>query len=99
MAPSPQRVIKSQGLALAIKAATGENPTVTDYPDFSELTFDEDQVKRLRQKLKSALSAAPGDVRVDLAPVITPVVLEKVIPLAVIGLLGAYVLGRYKVLF
>lgn len=97
--PTPQQVIKSQGLAFAIKTATGELPTVSDYSDYSELTFDEDQVKRLRQKLKNALSSAPGDVRVDLGPVITPVVLEKIAPLAIIGLLGAYVLGRYKVLF
>jgi hypothetical protein len=94
------RVLKSQGLAFAIKTATGENPTVTEYPDYSELTFDEDQVKRLKTKLRDALKpGAPGDVRVDLAPVVVPVVLEKVAPIAIIGIVGIYLLGRYKVLF
>lgn len=94
----PSRVLKSQGIAFAIKTATGENPIVSDYPDYSELAFDPEQVKRLREKLRGALSAAPGDVRVDLAPVVVPVVLEKVAPLAIAGLLAAYLLGRFKVM-
>ena len=94
-----QRTLRSQGLAVAIKAATGEAPLVSDYPEYSELTFDPEQVKRLRAKLRGALVAAPGDVRVDLSPVVVPVVLEKILPLALAGLLGAYLLGRYKVLF
>lgn len=96
---TPQTVIKSQALALAIRSATGETPLVTDFDTYSELSFDEDQVKRLRERLKSALSSAPGDVRVDLSPIITPVVLQKVVPIAIIGALAAYVMGRYKVLF
>lgn len=96
--PSPARILKSQGIAFAIKTATGENPIVSDYPDYSELAFDPEQVKRLREKLRGALSAAPGDVRVDLAPVVVPVVLEKVAPLAIAGLLAAYLLGRFKVM-
>jgi len=95
---TPARILKSQGLAFAIKAATGENPLVSDYPDYSELTFDPEQVKRLRDKLRSALSAAPGDVRVDLSPVVVPVVLEKIAPLAIAGIIGIYLLGRYKVI-
>lgn len=96
--PSTNRIIKSQGLSLAIKAATGESPSVFDYPEYAELSFNPEQVKRLRQKLRSALSAAPGDVRIDMAPVVVPVVLEKVAPLAIAGLLAAYLLGRFKIL-
>lgn len=95
----PARILKSQGIAFAIKTATGENPIVSDYPDYSEIAFDPEQVKRLRQKLRASLSAAPGDVRVDLSPVVVPVVLEKVAPLAIAGLLAAYILGRYKIPF
>ena len=97
--PTPATILKSQGLAFAIKTATGENPIVTDYPEYSELSFDPEQVKRLRAKLRSALSAAPGDVRMDLSPVVIPVVLEKVAPLAIAGLVGAYLLGRFKIPF
>lgn len=95
---TPARVLKSQGLSLAIKAATGETPIISDYTDYSELSFDPEQVKRLRQKLHAALSAAPGDVRIDLAPVIVPVVLKKIAPLAIAGMLGIYLLGRFKIL-
>jgi hypothetical protein len=93
------RTLKSQGIAFAIKTATGEQPIISDYPDYSKLSFDPEQVKRLREKLKSAISSAPGDVRIDLAPVFVPVALEKLAPFAIAGLLGAYLLGRYKVLF
>lgn len=95
----PARVLRSQGLAFAIKTATGESPFVSDYPEYSELTFDPEQVKRLRAKLRGALSAAPGDVRVDLSPVVVPVVLEKVAPIAIAGLVAAYILGRFKIPF
>jgi hypothetical protein len=99
MANTPLRVIKSQGTALAIKAATGEMPLVTDYENYTTLSFSPEQIKNLRVKLKSAMNAAPGEVRVDFAPIITPVVLEKIAPLALLGLLGVYLLGRQKVLF
>lgn len=95
----PATILKSQSLALAIKAATGESPIVTDYKNYSELSFNPDQVKRLQTKLKAAMSAAPGDVRINLVPVVVPVVLEKVLPLALVALGVAYFLGRKKVLF
>ena len=101
---SLQTRLKAQGLALAIRTATGESPLVSDFSDYSELTFDPEQVKRLRVKLRGALDSAmkpgePGDVRLDPTPIVLPVVLEKVLPVVLLSALAIYLLGRYRIPF
>lgn len=74
----------------SIRALTGTAPIVTNYPDYTGITFTADQKTILQGVIGSAMTPkTPGRLRVDLGPVIWPPVLKRLIPL----LIGAGVLG------
>ena len=94
MAVSLQTMAQASVIAEAINTLSGVTPTIKYYPDHAELTFSAKDAKNIRQQLKARLKAAPGSVRIDTRPIITPLALEMLAPYAIAALAGAFLIGR-----
>jgi hypothetical protein len=89
--------IEAQGLALAIKTATGEEPVVDFAADGSaQLYFTEDAAKRLSNRLYDSFGKPPGKIKVNMAPVVLPAVIRKYGIYVAIAVLAVYFAGRQK---
>lgn len=87
---------KALGYSAAIRLAIGSDPVVKEYPDYIQISFTPDQQKALTSYIESQMKKGPSDVRVDIAPIITPIAMKKVLPFAFLALSGAYMLGKRK---
>lgn len=95
MATNPlQTRLQAEGIALAIKTATGKAPLVQYYSDgHVEIYFKEADIKFLREYLETALSKKPSaDIRLNALPILLPVVLKRVYPLIIGLVLAGYLL-------
>lgn len=79
-------VSKAELYAKGIQAITGERPVINYYADHAEIRFKPSQVKKLRESMESG---KPSEVKIDFLPIAAPIVLKKLIPLAV----GLYIAG------
>lgn len=91
--------IKAEAIAALFLAFTGERPTLEkgrdDFGEFIRIKFSERQLEALRLNLDTLINKEPGDVRMDLAPVFTPLIIKKGLPYILgAGALGA-IGGRY----
>jgi hypothetical protein len=76
-------------MAAAIKAATGVRPRVEDGGKYAILRFTPGGQVAARSWLESQLAKKPGDVRVEVSPVLNPFIAKKALPY----LLGAAAAG------
>lgn len=99
---SPELEAKGYALALNMLAPAG-NARVTEVPGGFLVAPDAAQARFMREVLerkltKKASSGIPGvsrqKVKLDLSPVYMPIVLKRVIPIALVLLVGGYVLGK-----
>lgn len=81
--------LKAEAIAAAVKAAVGVRPQIVDGGKYALLRFSPSGQVAARGWLESQFGKPPGDVRVDVGPVVNPVVLKKALPY----LLGALALG------
>lgn len=75
-------------LAAALAPIAGSVPTVTNYADYSAITFSPDQEERLSAWILTQLRKEPGPVRIDASGVAVRVLLRQYWPYMV-GLAGA----------
>lgn len=91
-------ISNTETLALAIKAAIGHKPTAVYYADHSELSFTPEQVQALQGKLREQVAllkkTPPGKVRVNINPIILPVILQETAPFIIGALLLSFLAGR-----
>ena len=82
------RTTKAHTLADAIALVLGSDPIVTDYDQYSMISFSADQQKKIRDYIKAQLAGKPGDIRIDTDPIVNPLIIEQAIPY-VIGIFAA----------
>lgn len=92
---------KAEAIATGLAVFTGERPKMRkardDYGEFIEITPTERQADILRRQLEAWLDKEPGEVRVNLGQVWTPIMVKKAGPWAV-GLAAAGIfIGRKSV--
>lgn len=86
--------LQAAGLIAAVKIITGEDPIVTNYPTYTEISFTPSQQVKLRDQLEAMLSSSAGSVRVTAGPVVYPVVLKRAIPLLIIAFALGFIIRR-----
>ena len=90
---------KAAALKAAVQAATGEQPELVHYPEYSLLKFSPEANARLRARFESQMgqigTGAPADVRVDLVPIVGPYVAKRVAVVLLGALAVGYLAGRY----
>lgn len=87
------KTIKTNAISLFLLAITGAQPEIIKYPEYNELVLSNNQNQIIRELLNKMLSADPGNVRINLKPIITPIVLRRYWPwLAGVGA-GVLILG------
>jgi len=74
---------------------TGSPPIVTSYPEYTQIAFTGDQQGKLQAEIEKIIAREPGDVRVDIMPVITPIMLKRVIVYMAIAGAAGWFAGRY----
>lgn len=88
------REAKAQAFSLAIQLFTGQPPILDRQENFTEISFTPEQVQKIQSLLKQWHDAEPGEIRVNVKPVLLPFYLKKYgIYLAGIAL-GGILLGR-----
>jgi len=89
--------LQAEALAFAIETATQEKPYVSYFADgHAELYFDKEQIPRLQSFVNTLIKKAPGNVRINFAPVLIPVILKKILPVMLLLLAGGYLVGKLK---
>jgi hypothetical protein len=89
-APGNVSSLQVSTIVAIVRMLTNEPPIVTNFGDYTEISFTPAQQVSLRGLITQAMAGkASGAVRVNLSPVILPPVLKRLIPL----LLGVFALG------
>lgn len=97
------RSVRAEAIASTVYFFTGERPLQLDGQDthgaFTKIIFTPGQVVKLRAMLEGWMESAPGDVRVEVDPVIRPIIIKKAAPwlagsALAGGLLGFFGMGR-----
>ena len=89
------RKVKAEALSFLIRIYSGQAPIITEHADYTQIDFSPEQAKLLRNQLTAWQDMAPGDIRINVKPVIVPYVLKRYGPFIAIGLMGAVLLGRF----
>ena len=91
MAFDLQREFKTTALAAAVQVITGRPPFIERYDTYNNILLDQDQIKKSQDYLTKLIEGEPGEVRIDVRPVIMPVLWRKYWPL-VVGIPGGLIL-------
>lgn len=95
------RSVKAEAIAAGIAALTGSRPNMRQAQDdhgvYIEITPTEQQADILRRQLEAWLSKEPGDVRVNLSSIWTPVVMKRTLPWAALYGAACIFVGRKSV--
>jgi len=86
-------ILKANAYALAIKQITGELPVIVYYEDRAEINFTKRQANIIRSMLTSK---KPPDVKINLMPVLIPLIAKKVIIYTLATLAAGYIVGKIK---
>lgn len=81
---------KATAYATAIYLAIGSDPIVEEKSDHMRIRFTTDQQKKLREFIERQMKKGSGDVRVELAPVLMPIFMKRLLPLAGATLAGFF---------
>lgn len=85
---------KIRALQVFAAAITGEAPAIINRGDYVEIQFSPRQKEFIQNYIKRSLTAAPGDVRIDMYGVAMPPILQVYGKIALVVLLAAFFLGR-----
>ncbi len=78
--PSTQTRLQAEAIAAALVLVTGERPLLRTDGDSITVVFTEAQKLKLQDLLKDWLETPQGNLRVEVAPVVMPVVLRRIAP-------------------
>jgi hypothetical protein len=87
-------VLKVQGILALIRGMTGESASAVYSEDHVDIVLTPAQQQRVGRVFANMMSGAPGRIRIDVLPIITPPLVQKfgLIAAAVLG--AAYIAGR-----
>jgi hypothetical protein len=88
------REAKAQALAFAIQLVTGQPPIIDRQADYTEISFTPEQAEKLQDVLSAWQSQEPGEVRINIKPVVLPYVIKKYGLYLAAAVLGGVLLGR-----
>ena len=72
-----KRAIKVAAIIYIVEQYTGQSPIVEEFPGYTYIKFTPNQIEKLQQILKNWMDAAPGEIRVDVQPVLLPFFLKR----------------------
>jgi len=76
--PNPlTKETKTLALYALIVQYTGEAPTIKRYDTYNQILLTQSQNKKLENVLDNWWSKDPSDVRINVAPIILPVIIKK----------------------
>lgn len=87
------REVKTAAISAAVLAYTGKAPIITRFPDYNEISFSPDQAAALQSVLASWHDSAPGEIRINIKPVLVPFYFKKYWPYLAGVLLVGLALG------
>lgn len=86
-------ILKANLYSLAIKKLTGEEPIIIYYKDRAQINFTKSQAIKIQKMLTSKETP---DVKINLFPVILPIIAKKVLLYTAITLISGYIVGKLK---
>jgi len=89
------RTLKTNAISLFLYSITGESPVIEKYPDYNQLVLSNEQKEKLRQILTEFMAREPGEIRMELQPIILPVLLKRYWPWLAGISAGALLLGLF----
>ena len=91
--------IKSEAVALGLYKMTGRRPIIADVAGKARIYWAPQDLPFVREwfenQVMRAGSLPPGDVSVDLVPVVGPYVAKSAVPLVLLTLAVGVLAGRY----
>lgn len=88
MTPQAATTVKAEAVSAAIALFTGERPVKDVSGETITIRFTQAQVKQLQALLSDWLGSPSGPLRIDVAPVVVPVMLKRMFPYAAIAAVG-----------
>jgi hypothetical protein len=90
-------VAKTQGIAYAFQSIIGSAPIVTYSDTQGVISFTPEQGAKLREYITAKMADnTQSDLKLNLLPVVLPILLEKAVPLVGGILLLGFLIGRKK---
>jgi len=89
-----QNVAKAKGTGLLLEQLFGVEPSYQSFPDYVRVYYQPDRLKRVQERVDAMSKTAPGGVRLDWFPVITPFAVKKAAPYIVGIFVAGYLLGK-----
>ena len=80
--------------ATAIQLAIGSEPITEEAADHIRIRFTPDQRKRLQAFIESQMKKGPGDVRVEISPVLMPILFKRLLPLSAAAIAALFMIRK-----
>jgi len=85
---------KAFAYATALRLAIGSEPVMEEAADHIRIRFTPEQKKRLQAFIESQMKKGPGDVRVEIAPVLMPILFKRLLPLSAAAVAALFVIRK-----
>jgi hypothetical protein len=90
-----QTTLKASAIQIAARELTGISPEIEQYPDHVRLFWTPENQRAMQQYIENQLKPRPaGDVQIDVAPILLPLGVKKVLPYALGILAIGFIIGR-----
>lgn len=89
-----QNIAKAKGTGLLLEQLFGVEPSYQSFPEYVRVYYQPDRLKEVQKRVETMSRSAPGGVRLDWFPVITPFAVKKAAPYIVGLLVVGYLLGK-----
>lgn len=88
-----QTIAKAKAFGIALHKVIGEEPSYQYFDEHVRIYYPQNKLKKVREKLKEISSREPGEIQFDWFPLITPLAVERGLPVIGAILLLGYLLG------
>ena len=91
-----QAIAKAKATGLILKNLLGAEPNYEYSENFVRLYYTKEQLKNVHNRVNEIAtnSSKPGEVRIDLLPIVAPIAIKKVAPYAIGAVVAGYLLGK-----
>lgn len=87
--------LKAEGIAIALEAAVGKKPSVADMGDHIRIYWDKQDYPLIQSKVSKMIQKRdPGNIRIEWIPVVAPIAMKKVLPVAAGLLVVGFIIGK-----
>ncbi len=92
-----QAITKAKSIGEILKAFTGIEPEYIYYDDYVSIYYKKSDIPIIHEKINKAIQSTSGkksDIKIDYLPLISPLIIKKVMPFAIALLVTGYLLGK-----